>query len=109
MAKRKQKMTIENSDRSTSVTLLIEREACRLSVRQVREAFKALSVPGHQWAGKLGEWPLIQFPPECGGAEGYRIVEFGKPDGRMSNLYFLPLAAAEAMEKDAAAQQQQAA
>ena len=111
MAKRKQRMVIENSDLGPSKALLVDRDTGRLSTRQVRETFKALAFPGHQWAGKLGEWPLTQYPLGEGSKQGYRIVEHGKPDAsaRMSNLYLLPLAAADALEKQDAAAEPQAA
>jgi hypothetical protein len=53
-------------------------------------------VPGDNEAGKLGEWPLTQRPPECGGVE-YQVVEVGKAEGGMSNLYFVPVESVEAL------------
>lgn len=92
----KQRVTIINSERGTSAMLLLDRRTCRLSVRQARETFMKLAVPGFEKAGELGEWPLVQEPPECDG-ESYKVVKAGKVEGGLSDLYFLPVAAAAAL------------
>lgn len=90
----KQRITIENTARGTKKMLLLDRGNCRLSLRQARETFQELAVPGFTKAGAAGEWPIWQKPPECGGVE-YLIVEAGASEGNMSNLYFVPLETAD--------------
>lgn len=92
----KQRLTIVNTERGTSKMLLLDRQTCRLSVRQARETFQGLAVPGFPMAGELGEWPLVQTPPECDGV-AYRVVRAGGGEGNLSNLYFVPVEAAEAL------------
>jgi hypothetical protein len=94
----KQRITIENTERGTRAMLLLDRRTCRLSIRQARETFQKLAVPGFDKAGELGEWPLVQAPPECGG-DSYRVVKSGATEGGMSNLYFLPVEAAQSASK----------
>lgn len=86
----KQRVTIKNTERGTEAVLLLDRRTCRLSIRQARETYAKLAPPGYANAGPLGEWPLVQAPPECGGT-AYRTVEHGGNDGGMSRLYFLPV------------------
>lgn len=89
----KQRVTIVNTERGTEKMLLLDRQTCRLSVRQARETFQGLAVPGFPMAGELGEWPLVQAPPECGGVQ-YRVVRAGEAEGNLSNIYFVPVEAA---------------
>ena len=86
----KQAVTIVNVPRRSRVRLLLDRKTCRLSRRQAREAFAKLAIPGFPEAGLVGEWPLEQTPPECGG-QTYRVFRKGDAEGGMSNLYFLPV------------------
>ena len=92
----KQGITIVNAVRGTSKTLLLDRETCRLSIRQARETFQNLSVPGFEKGGVLGEWPLVQEPPECEEVP-YRVVRAGEQEGSLSNLYFVPVDAAKGL------------
>jgi len=86
----KQRVTIVNEERGTSAMLLLDRQTCRLSVRQARETFQKLAIPGFEKAGELGEWPIQQKPPECGGV-AYHVVKVGDVEDGMSNVYFVPV------------------
>lgn len=97
-----------NDEKGTTKTLLLDRQTCRLSVRQARETFMRLSVPGSQNAGLVGEWPLVQSPPECKGQK-YMVVKAGEATRTMSNLYFVPVEAAEALVKRVSGSQEVAA
>lgn len=87
----KQQITIVNTLRGTSIERLIDRETGRLSLRQLREFRLHLEVPpADEDAGIVGEYPLIQEPPECHG-QAYRFVRRGECTKRESNVYMVPV------------------
>lgn len=90
----KQSISIRNEALGTEKVLLLERETGRLSMRQARECFKALVPLGYHPAGILGEWPVVQAPPESPEQE-FQAVRVGEPEGGMSNIYFVPVSSVE--------------
>lgn len=116
----RKQISMQNTARGTTARLLLEqadgrlsgrqkREAPkklaapgRLSGRQKREALGKLACPGYSPQGLLGEWPLIQRPPEWD--EAFVVVVVGDHSGwnrgntpRWSNHYFVPVGSVEAL------------
>lgn len=58
------RLTLKNEKRRTERSLNVSASG-ELSSRQVRQAFDELcGLPGQLHAGHLGQWPVVQTPPE---------------------------------------------
>jgi hypothetical protein len=99
----KKGITIYNEARGSRVFRLLNQQNGRLSGQQVNKITSILAPPGYAPQGLLGEWPLIQEPPEWPG-ERYVVVQVGPTEGStprnlpaQSDMYFVPVDAVPAL------------